>query len=272
MKTLKEVTGKYSISYYGVDLDTESFVSLENITGSKNHFINNCGIVVSWYAKNNNIRVLKGDVTNYYIRFTIKGKKFFAHRLVLSTFGKKLTTSKPYVNHINGIHNDNRIENLEWCTSSENELHSYRVLGKIGKGNTFNKGETHYRSEAVFGIGENNIIEYEYACQKDATKDGFNQALISEVINKKRNFHKGIIWVKKQEYNADFDYYGAFLKNKEKSNNIAAKPVMAYNDKTSIMFKSISEAKRHFEYKTTSSILKALKNKTMCKGFLWKYM
>lgn len=57
-------------------------------------------------------------------------KRCRVHKLVLEAFvGPR--PEKYVANHINGNKKDNRIENLEWVTSSENEYHSYRVLGKI---------------------------------------------------------------------------------------------------------------------------------------------
>lgn len=53
-------------------------------------------------------------------------KQVLVHRLVLSTFSPIENMDKYDVNHINGDKLDNRLENLEWCTRSENVLHSYR--------------------------------------------------------------------------------------------------------------------------------------------------
>lgn len=57
-------------------------------------------------------------------------KTAYIHRIVATAFLGH-SQDKPQVNHINGNVNDNRADNLEWCTNSENNLHAFRVLGRV---------------------------------------------------------------------------------------------------------------------------------------------
>lgn len=57
-----------------------------------------------------------------------KGRTTFQHRLLCFAFLKYgADVDRLDVNHINGIKLDNSLENLEWCTRLENNLHAVRL-------------------------------------------------------------------------------------------------------------------------------------------------
>ena len=66
---------------------------------------------------------MAGRLKNGYHLVCISGKYIPVHRLVALAFCAN-PEGKPYVNHINGNKQDNRAENLEWCTHQENMTHA----------------------------------------------------------------------------------------------------------------------------------------------------
>jgi len=103
-----------------------------NIKGYEGLYqISNLGRVKSLLRKRVIVRRIlspsKGGWGYYHVTLCKNGESKNAkiHRLVALCFMSN-PKNKPEINHKNGIKADNRIENLEWVTKSENELHAYK--------------------------------------------------------------------------------------------------------------------------------------------------
>ena len=97
-------------------LDTYGYYQISNLGNIRN--------------KNTN-RILKQSTnTKGYKVITLHINKklvnYKAHRLVAEAFIPN-PYSLPQVNHIDGCKTNNNVNNLEWCTDSENMYHSYRI-------------------------------------------------------------------------------------------------------------------------------------------------
>jgi hypothetical protein len=62
------------------------------------------------------------------IKLTVKSKsrRVMLHRLIAEAFIEN-PNNYPFVNHIDGNKKNNNLNNLEWCTQSQNCLHSVKM-------------------------------------------------------------------------------------------------------------------------------------------------
>lgn len=102
--------------------------------------------------------------------------------------------NKREVNHKNGIRTDFRLENLEWVTREENQLHSWRELGR--KHPAQNKGDyLGYRAKGVkkYDVDGNLINEYGSVLFASRAND-MHHSKIKVIIDTMGGYYKGNYW------------------------------------------------------------------------------
>lgn len=80
-----------------------------------------------------NGKIKKKHTTYERITLSKDGKifRFSVHRIVAEAFIEN-TFDKPHINHIDNNGENNNVDNLEWCTHSENMIHAYKQ-GRLPK-------------------------------------------------------------------------------------------------------------------------------------------
>lgn len=112
------------------DLKTEIWRPIKDYEGL--YEVSNMGNVRSvdrYVMHDNHYRFLKGKpIKSFpnlrgYLRVRLcknsKAKNYFVHRLVAEAFMPN-PNDLPFIDHINTIRDDNRVENLRWCSQKEN--------------------------------------------------------------------------------------------------------------------------------------------------------
>ena len=125
-------------------------------------------------------RILKPKISAGYagVDFRKGGKSYYGlvHRIVLSTFAPVEGWETLTVNHIDGDCLNNKLENLEWMTQSENTAYSRSVL------------QTGNRTRRVHVITLRGEEKFYGSVTEAAKQLGFSKTAISNWANKKRSY------------------------------------------------------------------------------------
>lgn len=111
------------------------------------------------------------------------GKKTFrAHRLVMMAFKPVDNMENLQVNHIDGNKTNNTLNNLEWCTASQNQRHAFDTrLSKPRRGESSNLSKlTQKDIELIFELQGKGLTQKEISIIVGCTRSN-----ISYILNHK---------------------------------------------------------------------------------------
>lgn len=117
-----------------------------------------------------------------YLRTQFDGKTRTVHRVIAMAF-LPAENGKDFVNHKDGNKKNNHVENLEWCTRTENMKHAYShgLKSSVGELN----GRTKLSSDSIKFIRENyKARDKTYGAKALAKRFGVAHQTICAVVSK----------------------------------------------------------------------------------------
>ena len=236
------------------------------------------------------------------VRLTINGQKqaFSIHRLVAETFIEN-TNALPIVNHKDGNKLNNSVNNLEWCSYSNNKIHSDIVLknkNAVGKRNKKeiildDSWKKYYDTDYyVSNKGEVYNQKTHILLKQSITPAGYNRLSIRENQKTVSKFvHKMMaeVWIDDYQEGDIINHKDGNKSNNQldnleivnkKENALHAcytlsknvKPVIKIDNIThqEILYPSLTKAAKENEV-SISGILYAIRHNTNLKNACWKY-
>lgn len=177
-----------------------------------------------------------------------KLKRFLVHRLMAESFLPK-EDGKEFIDHINGVRHDNRLENLRRCTHYENDTYPLAIENK-------RKVSQRVHTTEEFRLKRSKIMKDYYSKEENLKKN-------SDKMKK--------LW-------SDRSYRERFLRNKQSNDFIEksrhtrlCKPVLQYDMDGNFI-------KEYYSASEATRITKILKITPCCRGernqaggFIWRY-
>lgn len=112
---------------------------------------------------------------------TFKNKSYLEHRIIAELFLPK-EEGKAQINHKNGIKDDNRLENLEWCTGSENCLHAIDTGLKEVKSLEENPNAKLSKEDALFCLQNYKPRSRQFGTRALGRRFGVSKSTISLLV------------------------------------------------------------------------------------------
>ena len=172
-------------------------------------FVSNCGNVKrseykKWNKKNNSYSISKEYTyiknsnrgrqrlnsqykikkCGLYEHVSINNKIHMVHRLVAEAFIENIDR-KPYVNHIDGVRNNNIVSNLEWCTAKENSDHAKKCSIIIETSKDTSYKETKEESDFIIENYNNGLSLTEIASIFTKKFRSISHEMVRVILNRK---------------------------------------------------------------------------------------